>query len=140
MTRSMKLVVFAVIASAFISLACSIQCYQCVPKATRSCRSSQTPDQCDAHQTRATCPEGLDLCVRSRFTNASIDIEKRSCGNNRTCGSVKSSCKQHKKGGGYVTCDWRCCQKDLCNASVYPGAQCIMPVMIACVLNAFFKP
>ena len=123
----------------FVSFtACSIQCYQCVPKATPSCSASQTPDQCDAHQTRATCPEGLDSCVRSRFTNASIVIEKRSCANKKTCGSVEVSCEQLKKEYEYVTCHWSCCQEDLCNASVYPIAQCIMMVMIACVLIAFF--
>lgn len=112
-----------------------------MPKATKNCSSSQTPDQCVAHQTRATCPEGLNYCVRSRFTNASIDIEKRSCATLKTCGSLNVSCEQHKKArGGNVTCDWSCCQKDLCNAGVYPIAQCLMPVMTACVLYAFLGP
>jgi len=117
--------------------ACSIQCYQCVPKATHSCNSSRTPDQCAEKQIRATCPEGLDRCMRSRFTDASIDIEQRSCASSKTCGSLKVSCEQHKARGGHVTCDWSCCQEDLCNASVYPVTQFVMLVMTACLLYAF---
>jgi len=117
--------------------ACSIQCYQCVPKATPSCSSSQTPHECAAHQTKATCPEGLDHCVRSRFTNASIDIEKRSCASSKTCGSLKLSCDHLKAKDRRVKCHWSCCQEDLCNASVYPVTQFVMLVIVACVLYAF---
>lgn len=117
--------------------ACSIQCYQCVPKATPSCSVSQTPDQCAANQTRTTCPEGLDYCVRSRFTNASIDIEKRSCASSKTCGSLDFSCKKHNAQDG-VKCDWSCCQEDFCNATVYPIAECAMTVIIASLLYVFF--
>ncbi|KAL9985531.1 hypothetical protein ACROYT_G007948 [Oculina patagonica] len=134
----MKLVFFTVIASAFISLGCSIECYQCIPgffDGTVNC-SSYTADQCDKKQIRVYCPQGLNLCMRSSLHGASVDIEKRSCASERTCGSAKVYCEHHRKTAG-VTCDWSCCDKDLCNASVHLTAQCLMLVVIACLLSFF---
>ncbi|KAJ7393981.1 hypothetical protein OS493_003652 [Desmophyllum pertusum] len=132
----MKILLFAVITCAFISLACSITCYQCVPKMEAKC-SSYTADQCVTHQTRLTCPEGLDYCMRSRLRgfskNASIDIEQRSCANSKTCGSLKISCEFHRNHNADLKCEFSCCDGDLCNASSRPIAHCIVLVMIACL-------
>lgn len=116
----------------------SIQCYQCPPRMTSNC-TSFTPKHCSKSQTRLTCPEGMDFCMRSRLhgknKNVITDIERRSCANTRTCYSLSQACDYYHRNDSGLKCDWSCCNKDLCNAMSRPLALCVTPVLVLWVVE-----
>lgn len=105
---------------------------------TSNC-TSFTPKHCSKSQTRLTCPEGMDFCMRSRLhgknKNVITDIERRSCANTRTCYSLSQACDYYHRNDSGLKCDWSCCNKDLCNAMSRPLALCVTPVLVLWVVE-----
>ena len=96
----------------------SIKCYVC--RGTEETCSKDKLEGDDSKQ--ETCPGDANQCIRIWVKNDDQTTVVNRCGNDKDCEILKKVCDEIKE-----KCAVGCCDKDLCNAGLFPSACCWWP-------------
>lgn len=95
----------------FIFTAAGRKCY--------TCTSTVSEEDCNKNQKETDCEEGLDSCATTglNFTAGPVSTTAftKICTIKQTCDTAETAFLAACKAAQGTTCEYKCCDKDLCN-------------------------
>ena len=112
----------------FLFLAATgLKCYQC--------QSTTSMEDCAKSQKEQDCKGSEPRCVKSTVEYNQIKRYTKTCTTKAECDMADSKLKPCKDAGG--KCEFKCCEKDLCNKGTSPMVSILL--MVSCSAVGFSR-
>lgn len=113
--------------------ASGLKCYQCGPSTTslEDCAKSQKEMDCKGSE-----PRCVTFIAEFKVGSQKTKAYTKSCSSKAVCDAANSGVlKPCKDAGG--KCEYKCCDKDLCNKGTSPMVSILL--MVSCAAVGFFR-